>query len=99
VLAPQTLWLKRMRRSPGAVTLISVIVIIGMWIERILIILDTLSHDYMPSSWRIFIPTIVDFLILVGALGLFTLLMMIFARVTPAASMHNTRQLVAGELS
>jgi molybdopterin-containing oxidoreductase family membrane subunit len=99
VLVPQTLWSRRVRRNPGAVTLVSIVVIIGMWIERILIILDTLSRDYMPSSWRIFIPTIVDFLILVGSLGLFTLLMMLFARFTPAASMHDTRELVAGELS
>jgi molybdopterin-containing oxidoreductase family membrane subunit len=99
VLIPQALWSQRVRRSPEAVTLIAVVVIVGMWFERILIILDTLSHDYMPSSWRIFIPTIVDFLIMVGALGLFTLLMMLFARVTPAASMHDTRELVAGELS
>lgn len=96
VLIPQALWARRVRKSPLWVTIISLVVIVGMWIERILIILDTLSHDYMPSSWRVFIPTLVDFLILFGALGLFTLLMMLFARVTPAASMHDTRELVAG---
>jgi Ni/Fe-hydrogenase subunit HybB-like protein len=95
VLIPQALWAPKVRNSPLGVTLVSLSIIVGMWIERILIILDTLSHDYMPSSWRIFIPTIVDFSILFGALGFFTLMMMLFARVTPAASMHDTRELVA----
>jgi Ni/Fe-hydrogenase subunit HybB-like protein len=96
VLVPQVLWAPKVRRSPLGVTLVSLVIIVGMWIERILIILDTLSHDYMPSSWRVFIPTLVDFLILFGALGLFTLLMLLFSRVTPAASMHDTRELLAG---
>jgi molybdopterin-containing oxidoreductase family membrane subunit len=96
VLVPQALWSPRARRSPLVVTLVSLSIIVGMWIERMLIILDTLSHDYLPSSWRIFVPTAVDFLIMVGAFGFFTLLMLLFARVTPAASMHDTRALLAG---
>jgi molybdopterin-containing oxidoreductase family membrane subunit len=99
VLVPQMLWSPRFRRSPAWVTIISIAVVIGMWIERILIILNTLSHDYMPSSWRIFVPTAIDFLLYFGSIGLFTFLMMMFARVTPAASMVDTRELVAGELS
>ena len=87
------------RRNPVWVTIISVLIVIGMWIERILIILDTLSHDYMPSEWRLFVPTAIDFLLYFGSIGLFTFLMMLFARVTPAASMADTRKLVAGELS
>ena len=99
VLVPQLLWSPKVRRSPASLTIISLLVVIGMAIERILIILDTLSHDYLPSAWRIFVPTAIDFLIYFGSLGLFTFLMMMFARVTPAASMVDTRELVAGELS
>ena len=98
VLAPQLLWRPNIRRSPIGLTIISVLVVIGMFIERLLIILDTLSHDYMPSEWRIFTPTAIDFLLYFGSLGLFTFLMMMFARVAPAVSMADTRELVAREL-
>jgi Ni/Fe-hydrogenase subunit HybB-like protein len=99
VLVPQLLWSPTLRSNPAAVTVVSVVVVIGMYVERLLIIFDTLSRDYLPSDWRIFIPTAIDFLIYFGSLGLFVFLMMLFARVTPAASMVDTRGLVAGELS
>jgi Ni/Fe-hydrogenase subunit HybB-like protein len=96
VLTPQALWSPKIRSNAAWVTLISVVVVIGMYIERLLIIFDTLSHDYMPSAWRIFVPTAVDFLIYFGSLGFFTFMMMMFARLAPAVAMADTRELVAG---
>jgi molybdopterin-containing oxidoreductase family membrane subunit len=62
VLAPQVLWSRRMRRSPAALFVVSVLVLIGMWFERFLIICNSLGRDYLPSAWGIFQPTIWDYL-------------------------------------
>ena len=67
---------------------------VGMWLERILIIWNTLSHDYLPSMWRLFIPTVWDWLMTIGSLGLFALMFLVFVRLVPAVSMHESRRLV-----
>jgi molybdopterin-containing oxidoreductase family membrane subunit len=68
-----------------------------MWIERILIIWNTLSHDYMPSLWRLFQPTIWDWSFLIGPMGLFVFMFLIFVRLVPSVSMFETRQLAHEE--
>lgn len=95
VVIPQAFWWIVIRRSVVAVFIISVVINIGMWLERILIIWNTLSHDYMPSAWRVFLPTIWDWMITFGSLGLFALMFLIFVRVIPVVSMHEVRKLVA----
>jgi Ni/Fe-hydrogenase subunit HybB-like protein len=94
---PHVLWFRRVRRSVPALVVISVLILIGMWIERILIIWNTLSHDYTPSLWRAFRPTFWDFSFLFGPLGLFVFLFLIFIRLVPAVSMHETRRLAHKE--
>ena len=86
-----------MRSSIAAVFVIAVLINVGMWLERILIVWNTLSHDYMPSAWRLFLPTVWDWLMTIGSLGLFALAFLIFVRLIPAVSMHETRRLAAGE--
>jgi Ni/Fe-hydrogenase subunit HybB-like protein len=98
VLAPQAFWLKRIRRSIVAMFVIAVIINIGMWLERILIVWNTLSHDYLPSSWRLFIPTIWDWLLLFGSLGLFALMFLVFVRIFPAVSIHEVRALIEEQI-
>lgn len=95
VVIPQAFWWAGVRRSVVAVFVIAVIINIGMWLERILIIWNTLSHDYLPSSWRIFLPTIWDWMVTFGSLGLFALMFLVFVRVIPVVSMHEVRKLVA----
>ena len=80
-----------------AVFVIAVVINIGMWLERILIIWNTLSHDYLPSMWRLFIPTIWDWLTTLGSLGLFALMFLVFVRLVPVVSMHEVRKLVDEE--
>jgi Ni/Fe-hydrogenase subunit HybB-like protein len=98
VLAPQVFWIRAARRSITAVFAIAVIINTGMWLERILIIWNTLSHGYVPSMWRLYIPTIWDWLITFGSLGFFAFLFLIFVRVIPTVSMHEVRDLVAEEI-
>ena len=97
VAAPQLFWSPRMRRSTAALVGVSIAVLVGMWLERILIILVTLSGGYEPSFWRSYAPTIVDFLILAGTLGAFLALLLVFARALPVVSMHEVRALAARE--
>ena len=97
VVVPQAFWFAPVRRSVVAVFVIAVLINIGMWLERILIIWNTLSHDYMPSVWRLFLPTIWDWITTFGSLGLFSLMFLLFVRFIPAVSMHEVRKLVAEE--
>jgi Ni/Fe-hydrogenase subunit HybB-like protein len=97
VVVPQAFWLTAVRRNVVLVFIIAVAINIGMWLERILIIWNTLSHDYLPSAWRLFFPTIWDWALMIGSLGLFALMFLIFVRLVPIVSMHEVRRLVAGE--
>ena len=94
---PQAFWFAAVRKNIAAVFAIAVLINIGMWLERILIIWNTLSHDYMPGMWRLFIPTIWDWITTLGSLGLFALMYLIFVRLVPVVSMHEMRKLVAEE--
>lgn len=98
VLAPQAFWLSAVRRSVPTVFAIAIIINVGMWFERILIVWNTLSHDYMPSAWRLFLPTIWDWLTTFGSLGLFAFMFLVFVRLLPSVSMHEVRRLVAEEI-
>ncbi|MGN6375220.1 MAG: NrfD/PsrC family molybdoenzyme membrane anchor subunit [Sphingomonas sp.] len=97
VLASQIFWVPRMRTNVWVLTAVSVLVLIGMWLERILIIVNTLSHGHAVSMWRLYGPSIVDFIILFGTLGAFVFLFLIFARLIPVVSMHEVRRLLTEE--
>jgi molybdopterin-containing oxidoreductase family membrane subunit len=90
---PQALWYGRVRRNIAAVVVISIVINIGMWLERILIVWSTLSRDYLPSAWRVFLPTFWDWALLFGSLGAFMFLFMLFVRVLPALPAHELRKL------
>jgi molybdopterin-containing oxidoreductase family membrane subunit len=96
VLAPQAFWFAAIRRYIVVVFVIAVLINIGMWIERILIIWMTLSHDYLPSMWRPFHPTAWDWLTLIGSLGLFATMYLVFVRLVPTVSMHEVKKDVLG---
>lgn len=97
VAAPQLFWVKRLRTSTPALVGVAVAVLVGMYLERILIIMESLSIGYLPSFWRLYAPTLVDFTILFGTVCAFVALLLVFARVIPVVSMHETRKLVAEE--
>jgi Ni/Fe-hydrogenase subunit HybB-like protein len=97
VIVPQAFWLGFVRRNVVLVFVIAVIINLGMWFERVMIIMNTLSHDYMPSAWRLFFPTVWDWMLLFGSLGLFALMFLVFVRLMPSVSMHEVKQLVAEE--
>ncbi|CCD90800.1 Polysulphide reductase NrfD [Bradyrhizobium sp. ORS 375] len=97
VAIPQLLWLPRLRRSLPVLLAIAIAINVGMWLERILIVWNTLSHGYMPSLWRSFHFTFWDWSFLIAPLGLFALLFLVFVRLVPAVSMFDMRELAHEE--
>ena len=97
VVIPQAFWFAAVRRNLVAVFVIAILINIGMWLERILIIWNTLSHDYAVSMWRLFLPTAWDWITTFGSLGLFALMYLVFVRLIPVVSMHEVRKLVDEE--
>jgi molybdopterin-containing oxidoreductase family membrane subunit len=93
VAAPQALWLPRVRRTPWALLAVALAVNVGMWLERILITVATPSHDYLPSSWKLYWPTLWDWMLWIGTLGFFAFLFLIFVRLVPFISLHEVRKL------
>jgi molybdopterin-containing oxidoreductase family membrane subunit len=94
IVAPQFLWLKRVRSSPVALFVIAVIVSIGMWLERFVIVVTSLHRDFLPSSWGMYSPTMWDWTTFAGTIGLFLALMFLFIRFLPMISIFEMRTLV-----
>jgi molybdopterin-containing oxidoreductase family membrane subunit len=94
VLQIQLLWSARVRASPAALFVISLGVLIGMWLERFMLIVTSLYRDYLPSAWGMFYPTFWDIAFLVGSLGLFLALYLLFVRLAPVMSMFELRRLL-----
>jgi molybdopterin-containing oxidoreductase family membrane subunit len=93
IVAPQVLWSKRVRTSPVALFAVSILVNIGMWSERFVIIVHGLEQDYLPSSWRGYAPTWVDWSIFVGTGSLFLFLFMLFLRFVPFVPVSEAKEL------
>jgi molybdopterin-containing oxidoreductase family membrane subunit len=94
VVVPQALWLRAVRRHPGALLVVGLVVLVGMWLERFMIIVGSLSRDFLPSSWHVFEPTFWDLATLAGSIGAFAFLFLLFVRFLPAISMSEMRKLV-----
>ena len=94
ILTPQLLWSKRVRLYLPAVFIISLIINVGMWLERFVIVVTSLTRDYVPSSWGMYYPTLWDWSTYAGTLGLFVSLMFLFIRGLPAISIFEMREVV-----
>jgi Ni/Fe-hydrogenase subunit HybB-like protein len=94
VITPQLFWFRKIRRSVVLTFIISIFVNIGMWFERFVIIVTSLHRDYLPSSWVMFYPTIIDVGIFVGTLGLFFTLFLLFAKYFPVINMFEVKAIL-----
>jgi molybdopterin-containing oxidoreductase family membrane subunit len=92
---PQLLWLSRVRSNPAALFVIALVVNLGMWLERFIIIVTSLHRDYLPSAWGMFIPTFWDWATFFGSIGLFLSLLFLFLRFLPMISIFEMRELVS----
>jgi len=96
VLAPQLYWFKRWRTSPWRMVLVAVLVNVGMWFERFVIIVTSPSRDFLPSSWGFFKPTWVDLGMLAGSFALFLTLFLLFCRYLPMVAMAEVKAAIDG---
>jgi Ni/Fe-hydrogenase subunit HybB-like protein len=92
VLAPQILWWRSARRCVPLLFVLSVVVKLGMWMERFLIVVSSLHRDFLPSSWGMYYPTGWDWTHLFGSIGMFVVLFMLFVRFLPAISIYEMRE-------
>ena len=76
------------------VVVIAILVNVGMWLERLLIVWNTLGHGYSHTMWAAFLPTAIDWTLLAGSLGFFAFLYLCYVRLVPTCSMYETRELV-----
>ena len=94
VLVPQFFWFKWCRTTPWFMVIICIFVNIGMWFERFVITVTSLSRDFVPSSWGYFHPTIIDIGMLVGSFGLFFTLFLLFCRFLPIIAMAEVKSIL-----
>jgi len=94
ILIPQVLWWPKIRQSTTWLFFISLVVLVGMWLERFVIIVTSLHRDYLPSSWGHYTPTRWDWATYMGTIGLFTAAIFVFIRIVPAISIFEMRMLL-----
>ena len=91
---PQTLWFRRVRTNVFALFGVAMVVNVGMWLERFIIVVTSLHRDFLPSSWGMYYPTGWDWALFVGTIGLFFALLFLFVRFLPMISIFEMRELV-----
>lgn len=96
-VVPQLLWIEKVQSNTIWLFAISIVVSIGMWLERFVIVVTSLHRDFMPSSWGMYYPTMWDWATYIGTIGLFFALIFLFVRVLPAISIFEMRTLVPSE--
>jgi Ni/Fe-hydrogenase subunit HybB-like protein len=97
IVTPQFLWFRKIRAKVGALFAIAMVVNLGMWLERFVIVITSLHRDFLPSSWGTYYPTRWDFFTFFGTIGLFLFLVFLFLRYLPLISIFEMRALVASE--
>jgi molybdopterin-containing oxidoreductase family membrane subunit len=91
VVVPQLLWFKGVRSNLAAVFALSIVVNVGMWFERFVIIVSSLGRDFLPSSWAEYVPTSVEVATLLGSFGLFFTCFLIFCRLLPVIAIAEIK--------
>jgi molybdopterin-containing oxidoreductase family membrane subunit len=90
----QVLWSRRIRSSPLGLFIVSCVILTSMWLERFVIVVQSLHHDFLPSSWAEYVPTRWDIAVFVGTLGFFAAGMLMFIRFLPMISIFEIRELL-----
>jgi len=94
IVVPQLLWFPKVRRSTRLLLAIALIVNVGMWLERFIIVVTSLHRDFLPANWNMYVPTFWDWATYAGTIGLFVLLLFLFVRFMPVISIFEMRTLV-----
>jgi molybdopterin-containing oxidoreductase family membrane subunit len=91
---PQVLWISKLRSSPVWLFLVSLVVLVGMWLERFIIVVVSLHRDFLTSSWGMYYPTRWDWMTYIGTIGMFLAAMFLFVRILPMISIFEMRTLL-----
>ena len=91
---PQLLWIRKMRTNPVWLFFISFVILVGMWLERFVIITISLTRDFLTSSWGMYYPTRWDWMTFIGTIGMFLTAMFLFVRILPMISIFEMRTLL-----
>jgi molybdopterin-containing oxidoreductase family membrane subunit len=94
VVSPHLFWFKKIRTSPAAIFVLSLVINVGMWFERFVIIVTSLHRDFLPSSWSMYTPTAVEVGTFIGTFGLFFTLFLLFVRVLPIISIGEVKSVL-----
>ena len=94
VLVPQAFWFRRARANVALVFVLALLINVGMWLERFVIVAQSLSHSFVPASWDVYRPTFWDYATFAGTIGLFLTLLLLFIRFLPMISIAEMRELV-----
>ncbi len=94
VIAPQAFWFKKVRTTPWMMFIVVILVNVGMWFERFVIVVTSLSRDFLPSSWGYFRPTAIDITMFIGSFGLFFTLFLLFCRYLPMVAMAEVKAIL-----
>ncbi len=94
VVSPHLFWFKKIRTSPAAIFVLSLVINVGMWFERFVIIVTSLHRDFLPSSWAMYTPTMVEVGTFIGTFGLFFTLFLLFVRVLPIISIGEVKSVL-----
>jgi Ni/Fe-hydrogenase subunit HybB-like protein len=94
IVIPQCMWSRKVRNNVAILFVISLVVNVGMWLERFVIVVISLHRDFLPSSWGMYYPTRWDWATYVGTIGLFLTLLFLFIRFLPVISIYEMRTLV-----
>jgi molybdopterin-containing oxidoreductase family membrane subunit len=94
IVVPQLLWFRRVRMNTAALFAISLVINVGMWLERFIIIVTSLHRDFLPSSWGMYSPTFWDWSTFAGTIGLFLALLFLFLRFLPMISIFEMRTML-----
>ncbi len=91
---PQLLWIRKLRTSTVGLFLVSLVILVGMWLERFVIVVMSLHRDFLTSSWGMYYPTRWDWMTFIGTIGMFLAAMFLFVRILPMISIFEMRTLL-----
>jgi Ni/Fe-hydrogenase subunit HybB-like protein len=94
IVLPQIMWIRKFRTHPFWLFLVSLDVLVGMWLERFIIVVVSLHRDFLNSSWGMYYPTRWDWAVFIGTLGMFAAAMFLFVRLLPMISIFEIRTLL-----
>jgi molybdopterin-containing oxidoreductase family membrane subunit len=94
IVIPQVLWIRKLRSRPIALFSVSLVVLVGMWLERFIIVVVSLHRDFLTSSWGMYYPTRWDWMTYIGTIGMFLAAMFLFVRLLPMISIFEMRTLL-----